>query len=207
MIKDRKEPYKILYQNIRRLVTKNSKKKIEYLKEYVQENKIIVMNFTETWLDDSITNIININGYQVWRGDRKGRKGGGTAIYLHEDFESKLILSDSIESCEIVAIFIEKLNTINIVIYRPPDAGSSAFKAIIEQTKTLLENMNTPEPTVIITGDFNFRSVKWNRGTHGGCRWEITGAQMTRDERDQFSKLMELTDKYNLVQAIEESTR
>ena len=207
MIKDRKEPYKILYQNIRRLVTKNSKKKIEYLKEYVQENKIIVMNFTETWLDDSITNIININGYQVWRGDRKGRKGGGTAIYLHEDFESKLILSDSIESCEIVAIFIEKLNTINIVIYRPPDAGSSAFNAIIEQTKTLLENMNTPEPTVIITGDFNFRSVKWNRGTHGGCRWERTGAQMTRDERDQFSKLMELTDKYNLVQAIEEPTR
>ena len=45
------------------------------------------MNFTETWLDDSINNIIDINGYQVWRGDRKGRQGGGTAIYLHEDFE------------------------------------------------------------------------------------------------------------------------
>ena len=34
--KDRKEPYKILYQNIRRLVTKNSKKQKGYLKEYVQ---------------------------------------------------------------------------------------------------------------------------------------------------------------------------
>ena len=34
-----------------------------------------------------------------------------------------------------------------------------------------------------------------------------TGATMTRDERDQFTKLIELTDKYNLVQAIEEPTR
>ena len=57
---DRKEPYKLLYQNIRRLITKNSKNKIDYLKEYTQENKIIIMNFTETWLDDSIRNITDI---------------------------------------------------------------------------------------------------------------------------------------------------
>ena len=85
MTKYRKEPYKILYQNINRLVSKNSKKKIDYLKEYVQENKIIVMNFTETWLDDSIANIIDIKKYQIWRSDRKGRDGGGTAIYIHEE--------------------------------------------------------------------------------------------------------------------------
>ncbi|CAL4185854.1 unnamed protein product, partial [Meganyctiphanes norvegica] len=87
MTKNRKEPYKILYQNIRRLITENSKKKIEYFKDYVLENKILAMNFTETWLDNLITNDINIKGYQVFRGDRKGRRGGGTAIYLNEDFE------------------------------------------------------------------------------------------------------------------------
>ena len=114
------------------------------------------MNFTETWLDDSINNIIDINGYQVWRGDRKGRQGGGTAIYLHEDFESNLMMSDSFESCEITAIFIEKLNTINIVIYRPPDARSSAFNAIIDKTETLLVKMDKLEPNVIIRSDFNF---------------------------------------------------
>jgi len=59
-----------------------------------------------------------------------------------------------------VAIYIEKLNTINIVIYRPPDTGSLAFNKIIDKTKTLLENMDKPEPNVIITGDFNFRFVK-----------------------------------------------
>ena len=34
---DRKEPYNLLYKNIRSLITKNSKKKIDYFKEYTQE--------------------------------------------------------------------------------------------------------------------------------------------------------------------------
>ena len=85
MNKERKEPYKILFQNIRRLITENSKAKIYYFKEYVIENKILAMNFTETWLDDSIIKDINIPGYQVFRCDRKYRKGGGTAIYVNED--------------------------------------------------------------------------------------------------------------------------
>ena len=79
-------------------------------------------------------------GYQIWRGDRKGREGGGTAIYIHEDFESNLLISDSFESCEIVAIYIEKLNTINIVIYRPPDAGSLAFNKVIDKTNSPQKN-------------------------------------------------------------------
>ena len=66
-----KEPYKLLYQNIRRLITKNSKNKIDYLKEYTQENKIIIMNFTETWLDDSIANNIDIKIYQMWREEEQ----------------------------------------------------------------------------------------------------------------------------------------
>ena len=55
-----------------------------------------------------------------------------------------------------MAIYIEKLNTINIVIYRPPDAGSLAFNKVIDEIKTLLKNMDKQEPNVIITGDFNF---------------------------------------------------
>ncbi|CAL4163585.1 unnamed protein product [Meganyctiphanes norvegica] len=207
MTKNRKEPYKILYQNIRRLITENSKKKIEYFKDYVLENKILAMNFTETWLDNLITNDINIKGYQVFRGDRKGRRGGGTAIYLNEDFEANILLEASVEKCEMIAIFIEKLNTINIVIYRPPDTKLSIFTSIVDKMNNLLSNMNAPEPTVILTGDFNFPFVKWTKGTHNGCRWEITSSSTTLDEKAQFLKLTEVVDKYNLVQAIEEPTR
>ena len=120
MNKERKEPYKILFQNIRRLVTENSKVKIEYFKEYVLENKILAMNFTETWLDKSITKDIKIPGYQVFRCDRKDRKGGGTAIYLNEDLEATVLLEVNIGRCEMIAIFIKKINTINIVVHSYP---------------------------------------------------------------------------------------
>ena len=53
--KNKKEPYKLLLQNIRHLVTQNTKKKIKYFEEYVIENNILAMNFTETWLNESIT--------------------------------------------------------------------------------------------------------------------------------------------------------
>ena len=67
--------------------------------------------------------------------------------------------------------------------------------------------MNTPEPVVIITGDFNFPFVKWTKGAHNGCRWEMINSGSTLDERAQFLKLIEVFDNYNLVQAIDEPTR
>ena len=207
MNKERKEPYKILFQNIRRLVTENSKVKIEYFKEYVLENKILAMNFTETWLDKSITKDINIPGYQVFRCDRKDRKGGGTAIYLNEDLEATVLLEVNVGRCEMIAIFIEKINAINIVVYRPPDTKLIDFNKILKEIKELLSKMNTPEPVVIITGDFNFPFVKWTKGAHNGCRWEMINSGSTLDERAQFLKLIEVFDNYNLVQAIDEPTR
>ena len=113
---DRKESYGLLYQNIRSLITRNSKKKIDYLKEYTQEyeqkknitqinvdhipwkiimqnteglatenskvgietmreyandEKILAMNFTETWYNETIKEEANIEGYNIFRCDRK----------------------------------------------------------------------------------------------------------------------------------------
>ena len=90
--KNKKEPYKLLLQNIRRLVTQNTKKKIKYFEEYVIENNILAINFTETWLNESITEDINIKGYQIFRCDRKGRERGGVAIYLKDDYEAKKLI-------------------------------------------------------------------------------------------------------------------
>ena len=73
-----------MIQNMEGLVSKNSKEKVELLKEYVKENNIIIMNLTETWLDDTIEEIVEIKGYGVFRCDRKNRDRGGTAIYIHE---------------------------------------------------------------------------------------------------------------------------
>ena len=50
---EKRIPWKIIYQNIRRLVTTNSKEKVDFFKEYAEENEILIMNFTETWLDEN----------------------------------------------------------------------------------------------------------------------------------------------------------
>ena len=70
-------------------------------------------------------------------------------------------MNDQVESCEIVAIEIEKINIINIVIYRPPDTELSTFIKVMNKIKHILAVMDTPEPTVLITGDFNFPFIEW----------------------------------------------
>ena len=118
------------------------------------------------------------------------------------------MLEDNVESFEIVAVHIEKINIINIVVYRPPDTKLPVFTAIMNKIKKLLEEMAIPEPTLIITGDFNFPFIEWKRSGVGACSWIMKpGTYGTEDEKSQFYKLMEIMDKYHLVQAIEEPTR
>ena len=88
-----------MIQNMQGLVSKNSKEKVELLKEYVKENNIIIMNLTETWLDDTIEEIVEIEGYNIFRGDRKNRERGGTAIYVHDKIETNVKLRMSNGKC------------------------------------------------------------------------------------------------------------
>ena len=79
------------------------------IKEYVHGNNIILMNFTETWLKKNIQDE-KITNFTTFRADRKGgkSKGGGAAIYLRDDFEAQVLAEEFVESCEMIAIFIEK---------------------------------------------------------------------------------------------------
>ena len=193
---------------MRGLVTENSKAKKEYYDEFVKVNNIIIINFTETWLNDKIKDDANINEFKCFRVDRKDVTRGGAAIYIKDQLEAKIISKINTGKCEMLAINIERLNTINIVIYRPPDTTLNAFTRIIKELENILECIKPPEPNIIITGDFNFPFIKWIRKPCNGCRWEyIPGASASRDEKSQFIKLILLLDKFNLIQSIEEPTR
>ena len=49
-----RKPWKIILQNIGGIVSENSKRKIDYLKEYTKENNIMMLDITETWLNNTI---------------------------------------------------------------------------------------------------------------------------------------------------------
>ena len=207
-IEDKMPHWKIIAQNINRLVTMNCKRKLEYFREYTKENKVLLLNFTETWLNSTIQEDINIKGYDIYRRDRIGKNGGGVAIYLRDLYEAEKICERSIGGVEMIAINVKKLNIINIVVYRPPDAHTDDFCNIMEEINNLLSKNTTPVPTVIITGDFNFSFIEWLRDENGGCRWEEkyrSGA--TREGRKQLESLNNIMDKHNLVQIIDEPTR
>merc|ERR1712002_1360009 len=102
----------------------------------------------------------------------------------------------------------EKLNIINIVIYRPPGTKGKNFSEILGKVKEILRKVKTPEPTVVLTGDFNFSFVEWIKGKQEGCEWnkkKNTGA--TREDQRQLESLSEQMDELGLVQVVDEPTR
>ena len=92
-------------------------------------NNIILMNITETKLNEEIQDD-KIPNFRTFRSDRKDGKtsGGGTAIYVKDGFEAKIMLEDYEEICEIVAVHIEKINLINIVTGVDPRDKPKTFK-------------------------------------------------------------------------------
>ena len=85
--KEKEKPWKLVIQNMEGLVTEKSKEKVELLKEYTEVDNIILMNLTETWFDNTVEDVVEIEGYNIFRGDRKEIERGGTAIYLHDKLE------------------------------------------------------------------------------------------------------------------------
>ena len=178
------------------------------LKDYAMTEKIFLMNITETWLNEEIKEGADIENYNIYRGDRKDRQRGGTAIYLYDKLEAKQLCEKSHKGCEMVAIHIPELNLINIVIYRPPKTRKKDFDVILDEIEKILINMKKPEPSIIMSGDFNFPFVEWKRMTNGGCTWKNKGrSNASQDEKIQFIKLIKICNEYCMLQVVEEPTR
>ena len=78
---EKEKPWKIVIQNMEGLVTEKSKEKVELLKEYTEVDNIILMNLTETWCDNTVEDVVEIEGYNIFRGDRKEIVRGGQIFF------------------------------------------------------------------------------------------------------------------------------
>ena len=86
------------------------------------------------------------------------------------------------------------------------------FDKILDEIENFCRNTPKPEPTIILSGDFNFPFVKWNRMPSGACTWRYktekeTKTNISKDTRMQFVKLMKICDEKCMLQVIEEKTR
>ena len=156
-------------QNIRSLF-----KKLDYVKTFLLLNNVDICFFTETWLNSKILNsMIKIQGYEVLRSDRPGRKGGGVAIYYKDSLDVQLIANNCIPSTfsnfEFSAI---RLNTsfykiTFLCFYIPPDSSNCLF-TVNNACKVISSYIPYTDPFVLL-GDFNFPRVDWKTFTAPNC--------------------------------------
>lgn len=117
---------------------------------------------SETWLKPSLPSTsFGLPGYVLIRNDRTGKRGGGVAIYLRDDFPYKIIAS----SCPAYSaspeyLFLETnvrgVKVVLGVIYCPPNIDFSS------QLDTLLVSISSEYNHVVIMGDFNTDLTKVN---------------------------------------------
>ena len=69
--------------NVRGLITAESRETLKLIDDYANYEKIVLMNFTETWLDETIKEA-DIEGFHTYRCDRTSEitRGAGRSSNL-----------------------------------------------------------------------------------------------------------------------------
>ena len=128
-----------------------------------RSNLLIV---TESHLNNNIIEAeIQMEGYDIIRGDRKERSHGGVAIYTSSNIISEILLTFSNTVCELVIMKLSQINHILVTIYRPPDTNYTEFREMINTLLTTLRALDSPLPDISIFGDFNFPKGKFFQET------------------------------------------
>ena len=195
------KPCTIISANIQGLYSRNGHHKIGMLAELAEEENASFIALTETHLREEILDSeISIKEFDMFRADRIGASKGGTILYVKRSstYRPIEIMAQSIGNIETIALYLEKLHTIIVVVYRPPTAIMSNFKATLNKIEEILSNYAAPTPTVLITGDFNLPMIDWTT--------ENISATLG-DLREQAMALLEFKNKWFLQQIIQEATR
>ena len=135
---------------------------------------------TETHLTDRIDDCeLRIDGYEIKRSDRKGREGGGVAIYFKDNLN--IVEMEKYQSENIEAICSQKM--LIGTVYRPPDRDDfyTLFPPILEQIWQTRKNL-------LIIGDLNS---------------DLTPNSMN----DKGRRLKTILNNYNLKNMIKDPTR
>ena len=123
---------------------------IRFLLKY---SKLDVFAITETHLNESIDNSeLFIDGYCLWRLDRRDKKGGGVAVYVKRNIDCEIVFKYKREDIEALWLEVKARSQRLLVgcVYRPP--GYDGFFGHFNST---LECIWRTRKNVLITGDFN----------------------------------------------------
>lgn len=201
--------------NIQGLRPQTHAAKVEFINNLLDNENQLFIALSETWLHDHNDAEINIPDYILFRQDRQrpklskyGRHSGGVALYTREDISgtSETLLNFSNSGVDVLAVHVKPLDIVVIVVYRQPDVPIDGcrsthveFTEAMTKIRTLLSNLDTPSPDVILCGDFNLPHANW----HGTC----TKPGASTDEKKIIDILASLASDFFLTQCVDKPTR
>ena len=154
-------------QSINPSVRSSTRWKIQYIWNKVeQKSKHISVPFialTETWLKPYITDSqLDIENHNISRCDRSTRVGGGVLLYSHESLPITSFETFDDKICQALLCKCETAEIMICVLYHPPDAPISSFKACLEFIAYYISDHESYETCLL--GNFNFPMIDWNSG-------------------------------------------
>ena len=170
------------------------------------------MALTETWLCEHVDAELTVEGYTLFRQDRKrqkkrkGRDSGGVAVYVRDDLAADMVTVASYSNgvIEFLGLYSKTKNLLLLVMYRQPDdiigghrSTQIEFKQALSKLEETLSSKNNPVPEVILCGDFNLPHA---------VREGNKGLGVKKDEKVMTDELLALTDEFFLSQLIQMPT-
>ncbi|KAK4820905.1 hypothetical protein QYF61_008137 [Mycteria americana] len=172
---------KCLYTNAR-----STGNKQEELEAIVHQENYDMVAITETWWDDSHNWSVAMDGYKLFRRDRRGRRGGGVALYVRECLDS-LELDDGWSLWVRIRGKANKADIVVGVCYRPPNQDEETDELFYKQLGEASRSL-----ALVLVGDFNLPDVCWKYNTA---------------ERKQSRRFLERVADNFLTQLVSEPTR
>ena len=143
-----------MLSNVRSLL-----KKIDEVQLIAETKNPALICLTETWLHSDIPSaIMKIPGYEIFRGDRLQRKGGGTAIFVRSNLTALPILLPAGFPGEVDVIAVALNDIIIVCLYVPPDSSAMVKNQTHDALCLSIDSLITSSPHfehTIIVGDFN----------------------------------------------------
>ena len=115
-----------------------------------------LISVSETWLTKDIENMYCLPGYSAYFCSRDRSAGGGSALYIKNDLNSKQLNIPTFTTAEVIGASLELTNNGSMLvcqIYRSPHADKYQF---IHELEQCLIYINKLHKITLITGDFNF---------------------------------------------------
>ena len=128
-----------------------------------------VIGVTETWFSsENDLNLFHVPGYSLVSNHRRGKRGGGVALYIPDTMNYQLrhelnVMTDHLESIFVECFIPGKKNVIFGVVYRPPQSNLDGF---VNEMHTILLNPLFVNKTIFLMGDYNINLLQCDENDH-----------------------------------------